>query len=136
MCTVIGGVAALLAGVALDRARTGAVATAALQATAAVACVAGAVSVLLMARQHAAPARRVPVRRAVRALVRPLRDRRARRAIAYSMAWNGACGLSAPFFGMFVLNDLRGGYALLAAEGAGLAVAKVASASAWGRAVD
>lgn len=136
LCTVAGGSAALAAGLALDRGRGAGAAGVVLQVTAALACAAGAVSVALMARQHARPARREPIRWAAHALRRPLADPRARRVLAYTVAWNGACGLSAPFFGLYLLHDLGTGYALLAAQGAGLAAAKIASAAGWGRVVD
>ncbi len=136
LCAVAGGLCALAAGLALDRGQRARGAGPALQALALLACTAGALSVALMARQHARPARREPVRWAMYAMRRPLADPRARRVVAYAIAWNGACGLSAPFFGLFLLRDLGTGYALFAAQGAGLALTKIASASAWGRAVD
>lgn len=136
LCTVAGGAFALAAGLALDRGGAAGAAGPVLQLLAALACVAGAASVVLMARQHARPARREPVRWALRSLAAPLRDERARRVLSYAVAWNGACGLSAPFFSLYLLRDLGTGYALLAAQGAGLAAAKVVSAGAWGRAVD
>ncbi|GEJ56204.1 MFS transporter [Anaeromyxobacter diazotrophicus] len=136
LCTVAGGACALLAGLALDRGGRGDGAGLVLQLLALLACVAGAASVALMARQHAGPARREPARWMFAAAVRPLRDPRARRVLAYAVAWNGACGLSAPFFGLYLLRDLGTGYALLAAQGAGLAAAKIASAAGWGRLVD
>jgi MFS family permease len=146
-CTVIGGSAALAAGLALDRAHDPATAAAVLQAMSLLASVAGVVTVILMARQHdgrPATARRPAWRSArpratpsvLRALARPLRDRRARGVVLYTAVWNGACGLSAPFFALYLLRDLGTGYAILAAEGAGLAAAKIASAGAWGRVVD
>ena len=136
LCTVAGGACALAAGMALDRGqRTGAAGTV-LQGLALLASASGAVSVVLMARQHSEPPRREPVRWAVHAMLRPASDPRARRVLAYAVVWNGACGLSAPFFGLYLLRDLGTGYAALAAQGAGLAVAKIASASGWGRVVD
>ena len=136
LCTTAGGACALAAGLALDRGQRVAAAGRVLQALAVVASLAGALSVYLMSRQHAEPLRREPGRWALRAMTRPLRDPRARRVVAYSMAWNGACGLSAPFFGLYLLRDLGTGYALFAAQGAGLALTRMASAAAWGRAVD
>jgi MFS family permease len=136
LCTVAGGGCALVAGLALDRGQRAAAAGPVLQVLAGLACAAGAASVILMARQHAGPARREPARWMVAAVARPLLDPRARRVLAYAVAWNGACGLSAPFFGLYLLHDLGTGYALLAAQGAGLAAAKIASAAGWGRIVD
>lgn len=135
LCTVAGGACALAAGLALDRGQGGRGGLV-LQLLALLACLAGAASVALMARQHAGAARREPARWMAAAAVRPLRDTRARRVLAYAVAWNGACGLSVPFFGLYLLRDLGTGYALLAAQGAGLAAAKIASAAGWGRLVD
>ncbi|HEX7623934.1 MAG TPA: MFS transporter [Anaeromyxobacteraceae bacterium] len=134
--TVAGGACALLAGLALDGGQQRGAAGVVLQALAAVASAAGLASVLLMSRQHARPARREPVGWILHALARPLADGPARRVVAYAVVWNGACGLSAPFFGLYLLRDLGSGFAVFAAQGAGLAAAKIASASAWGRWVD
>lgn len=136
LCTMAGGLCALAAGLSLDHAQHAAAGGRVLQGLAILASLAGALSVVLLSRQHAQPARREPIRWALHAMMCPLRDLRARRVIAYSMAWNGACGLSAPFFGLYLLRDLGAGYALLAAQGAGLALTRMASASLWGRAVD
>jgi MFS family permease len=136
LCTIAGGACALAAGLALDRGQRAAAALPVLQALALVACLAGVASVLLMRRQHAGSARREPVAWMLHAMARPLADGKARRVLAYAVAWNGACGLSAPFFGLYLLRDLGTGYAVLAAQGAGLAAAKIASAAGWGRAVD
>jgi len=135
-CTVAGGALAFAAGLALDRGQRAAAAGPVLQALAGLASVAGAASVVLMARQHAGPPRREPARWMIGAMARPLHDARARRMLVYAVAWNGACGLSAPFFTLYLLRDLGTGYALLAAQGAGLAAAKIASAAGWGRIVD
>jgi MFS family permease len=136
LCATVSSLAVLGAGLAIERGDQHAAAGYVLQALALLACLAGAVTVALMSRQHAAPPQRERTRWAVRAMFRPLSDPRACRVAAYHVAWNGACGLSAPFFGLYLLNDLRAGYTILAAQGAGLALAKVASTSAWGQAVD
>jgi MFS family permease len=136
LCTVAGGLSALVAGLVLDRGQRHGLAGPVLQALAFIACAAGALSVVLMARQHSAPDRAEPLRRVGRGLRWPLADPRVRRIATYAVAWNGACGLSVPFFGLYVLSDLRAGYAVFAATGAGYALARIASASAFGRAVD
>jgi MFS family permease len=135
-CGAAGGVCALAAGMGLDWGDVRALGGAVLQALALLACASGALSVWLMARQQSRPARPEPIRWALRALARPLADARARRVAAYTVAWNGAIGLSAPFYGLYLLKDLETGYTLLAAQGAGLALVKVVSVTAWGRAVD
>jgi MFS family permease len=135
-CTVAGGLSALLAGVALDVSLHRGCVGAVLEVLAAITCVAGATSVFLMSRQHADRFRPPVPRFTLGALLRPLADSRARRLLAYFVAWNGACGLSAPFFGLYLLRDLRFSYVGLAAQGAGLALAKMATTSSWGRTVD
>jgi MFS family permease len=136
LCTVAGGACGLAAGFALDRGQAVGAAGPVLQGMAFAASAFGALSVWLMAQQHSAAPRRDPVRWALHAARRPFADPHARRVIAYAVAWNGACGLSAPFFGLYVLRDLGAGYARFAACGAGYAVMRIASSAAWGRAVD
>ena len=136
--TLAGGLTALAGGIALDRGHRLSAAGPVLQVLALLASGAGAVSLVLVMRQQAWPPRcRRSIReRALTSFVRPFLDPEARLVIGYTFAWHAACGLSAPFFGLYLLQDLRTGYALLAAQGAGFALARVASASAWGRAVD
>jgi MFS family permease len=136
ICTVAGGTFGLAVGFVLDRAQRAAAAGPVLQALALLACIMGALSVWLLSRQHAAPARREPVRWAAHAFRRALADPRAHRLVAYSVAWNAACGLSAPFFGLYVLRDLAAGYTAFAACGAGYALVRIATSATWGRAVD
>jgi len=134
MCAVAGGVCGLAAGLALDRGQHVQAAGSVLQVLALVACVAGALSVACMSRQHVEISHPRAVSWAL--AVKPLEDPRARRLVVYAVAWNGACGLSAPFFGLYLLRDLATGYALFAAQGAWVALMKIASASAFGRAID
>ncbi|HTT72117.1 MAG TPA: MFS transporter, partial [Anaeromyxobacteraceae bacterium] len=136
LCTVAGGLCALAAGLALDRGLSRGSGGRVLEGLALVACLAGAASAFLMSRQHARPRRGDEVCFSLGAMVRPFADRRARGLLAYTVAWYGACGLSAPFFGLYLLRDLGLGYGQLAAQGAGLALAKVASTSRFGRVVD
>jgi MFS family permease len=136
VCTVANGVAALAAGRALDAAQEASAARIALAALALLACVAGGASTVLMARQHSRAARRVPLRRALESAASPARHPRGRRLLAFSFAWSAAVGLAGPFFTIHLVTDLRGGYSAGALYAVGLAVARVASAPLWGRAVD
>jgi MFS family permease len=136
LCTVASAATTLAVGAALDGARAAALTGPALAGLALVACAAGAASVRLMARQRGgercarAPAWSLP------AALRPFADERARRLLAYLVLWNGAVGLSAPFYGLYVLRELGAGFTALAALTAGYALARTAAAGAWGRAVD
>jgi len=134
--TLSGGVMALLGGLALDRGLQTASTGLVLQTLAIIGCLAGALSITIVARQQVWPSRLRTASSPLARLLRPLGDDRARPVVGYTVAWYAACGLSAPFFGLYLLRDLRTGFTLLAAQGAGLTLARVASASAWGRAVD
>lgn len=144
LAMVGGTVAALGAGGALDFARSSKDAGVAFAALAAVACVAGALSVFSMSRQHdpiprarrtsTPPEVRVVARR--RAALRPLRDPAARRVLAYQLAWNLAIGIASAFFVVYMLKDLRLGFFLIAVHGAGVAGVRILTTRFWGRAVD
>ncbi len=135
LAATAGSAAAFIAGGALGQRDPGAMGPV-LHALALVAAVAGAASVLGASSPGVWPtARREPGAR-LRDLVAPFRDWRFRGVIAYTLAWYAACGLSAPFFALYLLRDLRFGLALLAVQGAGFALARTASSRTWGRAVD
>jgi MFS family permease len=134
--TVASAVSALAAGLALDAARGAGWVGAALVALALVACGSGAVSVALMARQSGGARPASAPRFDPAGFVRPLADRPARRLLAYLAVWNAASGLTAPFFGLYLLQGLKLGFGVLAAQAAALSAARVATAAAWGRAVD
>jgi hypothetical protein len=119
---------------ALDRGEAARLDGETLAAVTALACAAGALSVVLMAKQGGGE-RRGDEWRPARAL-RPLVDGGALRLVGYLVAWNGAVGFSAPFFGLYVVRELGGGFGLLALYGAAAAAARTATASAWGRVVD
>jgi MFS family permease len=136
ICTAAHGAASLAAGVALDRAGDGGARPVALAALALVACVAGAVSVWLMARQHAELPRRVPLAVAARSVVAPTLHPRGRPLLAFAFAWSGAVGLAGPFFTIHLVSGLEAGYAAGALYAAGLAAARIATAPLWGRAID
>jgi len=131
ICTAAGAAAALAAGAVLDRA-PGPLALAAL---ALVACVAGAASAILMARQHGGR----PRPRAGDAgtdFAAVLRAPAARRYVAYLAVSGAGAGLIVPFAGLYVLRDRALGFTFLSGYGAVSAVARIASARRWGRLVD
>ena len=134
--TVAGTLASLGAGVALDAVTPLGLKPAMLGGLAAVACLAGILSVWLLLRQTA-PAR-VPDRQRpeLRALVRAARDPRTRPWLRYLLCWNAAVALSASFFSYHMLANLGLGFALIALHGVAVAVVRIATAPFWGRAVD
>ena len=107
-----------------------------LSGLAALACVAGIVSVGLLLRQ-AAP-RRVHDRKRpeLRALARAALDPRIRPWLRYLLCWNAAVALSASFFSYHMLSYLGLGFAVVALHGVAVAVVRVATAPLWGHAVD
>lgn len=131
ICTAAGGAAALAAGTLLDRAPG----PRALAAVALVACVAGAVSVALMARQRGGrPRPHAPLVRPSLAAV--LRVPAARRYLAFLVVSNAGSGLIVPFAGLYVLRDRALGFTFLSGYGAVSAAARVATARGWGRLLD
>jgi hypothetical protein len=131
ICTAAGGVAALAAGTLLDRAPG----PRALAALALVTSVAGAVSVVLMARQHGGRPRPRAAGPHV-SLAAVLRARAARRYLAFLAVSGAGAGLIVPFSGLYVLRDRALGFTFLTGYGAISAAARVATARRWGRLVD
>jgi MFS family permease len=135
ICTAATALATVAVGSALDRAQAAELAAPALAGLALVSCSAGALSVALMARQAGGQRGDAP-RWRLAAAIAPLRDRRARELLRYLVLWHVAVGFSAPFYGLYLLQDLRAGYTTLAWVLAVAALARMATAPAWGRAVD
>ncbi len=132
VCTAAGGAAALAAGTLLDRAPG----PRALAALALVACLAGAASVLLMARQAGGRPRPRPAGSAASSLASVLRVPAARRWMAYVVVSGAGAGLIVPFSGLYVLRDRALGFTFLTGYGAVSAFARIVSASSWGRLLD
>jgi MFS family permease len=103
---------------------------------AAVACLAGLLSVWLLLR-HAGPTRAAHRQRPQwRALAHAARDTRTRPWLRYLLCWNAAVALSASFFSYHMLVNLGLGFGLVALHGVAVAVVRIATAPLWGRAVD
>jgi len=134
--TVAGTLASLSAGVALDAVTPLGLKPAMLSGLAALACLAGILSVWLLLRQ-AAP-RHVADRKRpeLRALARAALDPRTRPWLRYLLCWNAAVALSASFFSYHMLSYLGLGFAVVALHGVAVAVVRVATAPLWGHAVD
>jgi MFS family permease len=134
--TTLGAVAAALgSGRLLDAGKASAAEGPALALLALAACVVGAATTALMARQHE-PAAPPPAAPDLAAALRPLRDPDGRRLLAYQVAWNAGVGIGGGYFAFHLLHNLGAGFTLLALHGAGVAALRVVAAPAWGRAID
>jgi MFS family permease len=136
LCTIAGAGAAALAGVLLDWAGPRGLTGAMLGALEACAAAGGVVTTVLMLRQHD------PVRLAERASPRladalaPFRDPTVRGLLRYVFVWNLAVGIAGSFFALYMLQNLRMGFALVALHGTAVAASRVLSAPLWGRLID
>ena len=132
---VAGTLATLAAGLALDALTPRGFKGETLGALAAIACVAGAISIwLLLVQQGPVHADVTPPRWTD--LARSVRDPRTRPLLGYLLAWHAAVGISAGFFSYHMLANLEMGFVLVAAHAILVAAVRVASAPAWGRLVD
>jgi hypothetical protein len=130
-----GSLAAFGAGVLIDHAR-GSARPVMLAALALAAWAAGLASTCVLARQHApARARRPAEAPAAPAPCAP-RAPAARRALAYASTWNAALGVAAALTTVHMIGTLHLGFTAIALHGALGALAYVAAAPFWGRALD
>ena len=134
--SVASTIATLAAAEALDRLGPRGWQGPALGGLAAIACVAGVLSLYLLHRQHDPARARTPERPDWRVLITVARAPQARPFLKYLLAWNSAVALSASFFSLHMLVNLRTGFALAALYGVGVAAVRIISAPLWGRAVD
>lgn len=135
ICTLAGAFANLGAGLVLDVARRHDEEHLALALLALAAVAAGALSTVLMARQHD-PGHVRQTEFVLADLVRPLQDGRARRLLVFLVPWNLGVGLSSTFFVVFMLQDLRMGFTLMALQSILSAAVRMLAAPLWGRAID
>lgn len=136
LCTAGGALTAAGAGLLLDGAHRWALAGEGLALLQVLACASGAVAAMLMARQH--PGRGAPALQhfGLAQILEPIRDRSVRGFFGYLLAWNLAIGIAGNFFSLFMLRDLRMGFTLVAIQGMGTAVVRMAIAPTWGRFID
>lgn len=130
---LVGTVASLAVGAALDAGAARGLATRALAATSAAGAAFGLVCTLLMARQDPVPAS-APL--GARALLAPLGDPRARRMLAFQSAWSLSTGVAASFYSAHALGALGLGVTGFAAYTTAFSLVRSAAAPAWGRVVD
>ncbi|HZH74466.1 MAG TPA: MFS transporter [Archangium sp.] len=137
LCTLGGTVASLVAGLLMDKLRPPEGVGLGLPLLAAAACVVGVVTTVLMARQHdPAPPDRQKAKLDFEVALLPLRDDRARRVLVYQVAWNAAVGLSAPFYTLHMLKNLKMGFLTMALHLAAVAGVRMLTAPLWGRLID
>jgi MFS family permease len=106
-----------------------------LSALALASCVFGGVTVALLRRQanvDEAP----PALPRARDLVQPWTDPRARRALAFHVAWAAASGVAAAFYPIHMIGNLRMGFARMSLYTSSLAALRIVTAPLWGRAID
>ncbi|MFY1827606.1 MFS transporter [Myxococcus fulvus] len=136
LTTLSGTLASLGAGLLLDRLRPADGVGLALPLLALGACVMGVVTTLLMASQHdPAPPGTTPRLELKGALV-PLKDPLARRVLTYQVAWNAAVGVSAPFFALHSIQNLKMTFVILALHAAAVAGVRILTAPLWGKMID
>ena len=73
---------------------------------------------------------------AASAMTHLVRHRDARAGLLLAVGWHAACGLSAPFFGLYLIAELHLGFMAIASYAAAFAAARVLSARFWGWATD
>jgi MFS family permease len=134
ICVLAGTLASLATALVLDGAR-GPRAALAFAALAAASSLVGALTTVLLARQHE-PSPAAGTRPGLACAARPLRDPAARGVLAYLVAWNASVGLAGAYFAYHLLGNLKAGFVVVALHAAGSALAKVVSAPLVGRAID
>ncbi len=135
-CALGSTVGALGAGLALDHARPGTGAGLVLSLLSLASCAFGAVTVLLLRRQHEPQLRIVLPQPTLRDVARPWIEPLARRALAFHVAWAAAGGLAAAFYPIHMIANLRMGFARMALYTGGIALVRMLAAPLWGRALD
>jgi MFS family permease len=95
---------------------------------------AGAVTTVLMLRQHDPPTRTLAPE--LRDFARPVSDRSFRKLLGYRAAWAIATGLGASLSAIYMLRSLGLGFAGVAVYSAGIAVLRVVTTPLWGRMLD
>lgn len=126
----------LAAGMVLDRAALTAHTGLALSVLAAVACLVGAITTVLLFRQHDPCDPSEVERFDLSATLLPIRDIRGRRVLEYRTAWNFGVGLSATLYSLHMLQNLKMGFAQVALYNAGVAAVRIVTAPLWGKAID
>jgi MFS family permease len=136
LCALAATGASLTAGLVLDRGRNPGQAGVALCALTLVACATGAVTTLLLRRQHEPRRATAPNVATLRAALAPIRDGRARSLLAFQLAWSAAGGIAAAFYPLHMIGNLRMGFARMALYTAAVAAFRMLAAPLWGAVMD
>jgi len=96
---------------------------------------AGIASMIILARQPERP-KRIEYDSVAALLVTPLRDRNFRRLLVYGLWWMLAVGVAAPFWGPFMINNLRMSLVQIQIYGLLSTAASLLSLRAWGALID
>lgn len=135
-CALGSTLGALAAGAALDHARPGAGAGVVLSLLALASCALGALTSLLLARQHEPRVRADASQPTIGDAIAPWRDAIARRALTFHVAWAAAGGVAAAFYPIHMIANLRMGFARMALYNGAIAAARIVAAPLWGKALD
>ena len=131
--TVAGATSSLGAGLMLDALSPRGWKSEALAGLAAVACLAGLVSIWLLRRQHEpAPANTLAEPGGLAALGACLRDRAVRPFLWYQLAWNAAVAAVGGFISFHMLVNLQMAFAVVAAHGVAVAVVRIIARASVG----
>jgi len=136
LCTLANALAAAGVGVLLDHAQSHEARGYVLAALQLLACGAGAVTTLLMLRQHDPRPERSRPDFALERILAPLRDPEMRGFLWYLAGWNAAVGLAGSFFSLHMLRNLHMGFTLIALHGTALAAVRMLVAPGWGKLID
>jgi MFS family permease len=135
-CALGSTLGALGAGLALDHARPDAGAGAVLSLLALASCAFGALTSVLLARQHEPRVRAHASQPTLADAIAPWRETIARRALTFHVAWAAAGGVGAAFYPIHMIANLRMGFARMALYNGAIAAARIVAAPLWGRAID
>jgi len=136
LCAFAATCASLGAGLLLDGGQSHWEAGAALCALTLIASGAGAVTTVLLRRQHEPRGCPAPVAAPLRDALAPIRDARARNLLAFQLAWSAAGGIAAAFYPLHMIGNLRMGFARMALYTAAIAAFRMLAAPAWGALMD
>jgi hypothetical protein len=134
MCAIAATLASLAIGSALDAGRLHASLGYVLAGILVVRSVAGALTTVLMLRQHDPVA--VAATPRVRDFAVPIADRAFRKLLGYRAAWGVATGLGASLSAVFMLRALGLGFVGVGLYSAGVAALRVVTTPLWGRMLD
>jgi MFS family permease len=136
LCAFAAVCASLVAGLVLDLGRNRAHAGAALCALTLVACATGAWTTVLLRRQCEPHRATAPEAAPLSEALAPVKDARARRLLAFQLAWSAAGGIAAAFYPLHMIGNLRMGFTRMAVYAATVAAFRMLAAPIWGAMMD